>query len=289
MSNQFGVLFIVSTPIGNLGDLSARAISTLQFVDLIAAEDTRRTGQLLSTHGIRKQLISLHDHNEAQRIDEIVGRLGKDESIALVSDAGTPLISDPGYRLVVAAIDRGIQVTPVPGPCAAIAALSVSGLPTDSFFFAGFLPHKSGMKKAKLAALEGLTTSLVFYVSVHRLQEDLESAVEVLGQERRACLARELTKKFETIYYGSLGELAEQSAQSAEMHKGELVLVVAGAPEPDDEQPTIEVGLDKLLGELLPRMSLRDAVDVVVRLSGERRNKVYSLAQALKKALGPRL
>lgn len=287
MSNQFGVLYIVSTPIGNLSDLSPRANSTLQDVDLIAAEDTRHTAQLLSAQGIHKRLISLHDHNEAQRVAQLIGRLCDGNDIALVCDAGTPLISDPGYRLVAAAIDTGIVVSPVPGPCAAIAGLSVSGLPTDSFVFAGFLPHKSGAKKTKLSALEGLTASLVFYVSVHRLQEDLQIASDVLGHGRQACLARELTKKFETIYYGSLGELLAQTTNTPEMQKGELVLVVAGAPESDQDQP-VTVSLNELLRELLPRMSLKDAVDVVVRLSGQRRNKVYQAAQALKKAMGYR-
>ncbi|HXF08662.1 MAG TPA: 16S rRNA (cytidine(1402)-2'-O)-methyltransferase [Candidatus Acidoferrales bacterium] len=228
-----GVLYVVATPIGHLGDLSPRALAVLKDVDLIAAEDTRHTRALLTHFGIRAALISMHEHNEDRQIAGLLERLRDGAAIALVSDAGTPLISDPGYGLIHAAAAAGLPLSPVPGPCAAIAALSVSGLPTDRFVFEGFLPARAAARRAHLQGLAREPRTLVFYESPRRLLDALNDCVDVLGAERAACVGRELTKRFETFYRGTLGELRTViGAQSEPLH-GECVLIVAGvATEP---------------------------------------------------------
>jgi 16S rRNA (cytidine1402-2'-O)-methyltransferase len=280
-----GTLFIVATPIGNLGDLSARARTTLAEADLVAAEDTRHSGQLLAQFGIQTPLVALHEHNEAARVDELLARLQGGARIALVSDAGTPLVSDPGYRLVTAAAAAGIAVVPVPGACAAIAALSVAGLPTDRFVFEGFLPHKRAARRARLEALAGEPRTLVFYEAPHRLGEALADLAAVFGASRAAVVARELTKLHETVYRGALGELAQRAVGDANMARGEAVLVVAGAPPAGaDDAGTTE--RDRLLAALLPLLPLSAAVDVVAGLTGRRRNGVYERALELRRDAG---
>ncbi|HUO79781.1 MAG TPA: 16S rRNA (cytidine(1402)-2'-O)-methyltransferase [Steroidobacteraceae bacterium] len=277
-----GTLFVVATPIGNRADLTARARDTLAAADLVAAEDTRHTGQLLAQLGIRTPLLALHEHNEAARAEVLVARLLAGESVALVSDAGTPLISDPGFRLVAAAAAHGVAVVPVPGACAAVAALSVAGLPTDRFVFEGFLPARGAARRARLAALAAETRTLVFYEAPHRVVETLTDLAAAFGTARPAVLARELTKLHESVYRGALGTLLERAATEPNMARGEAVLVVAGAaPEAAPEAADLE-RLDRLLRGLLSGLPLSQAVDLAAEVSGERRNRLYERALALK-------
>ncbi|QNH14026.1 16S rRNA (cytidine(1402)-2'-O)-methyltransferase [Xanthomonas sp. GW] len=236
MSAQPGTLHVVATPIGNLADLTPRAQEVLRAVAAICAEDTRRSGQLLSHFGIDKPLVALHEHNEDALAQRIVARLLGGESLALVSDAGTPLVSDPGYRLVRAAREAGVRVSPVPGACAAIAALSVAGLPSDRFSFEGFLPAKASGRRERLARLAGEPRTLVFYESAHRIVESLADCRAAFGDARPAVLARELTKLFETVLDGSLAELQAQVEADANQRKGEFVLIVQGAGDDADAQ-----------------------------------------------------
>ena len=279
-----GTLFVVATPIGNRADWSDRARSTLAEVELIAAEDTRHTGQLLALCGISTPLIALHEHNEAALADELVARLAGGSRIALVSDAGTPLISDPGFRLVAAAAAAGVAVVPIPGACAAVAALSVAGLPTDRFAFEGFLPSRGAARRARLAALAGESRTLVFYEAPHRVGDTLADVAAAFGAGRRAVLARELTKLHETTYRGTLAELTARAASDPNIARGESVLVVSGAPEPEPDAPRDAVQLDRTLRALLGALPLSRAVDLAAELCGERRNRVYDRALALQRA-----
>nr|WP_236621741.1 16S rRNA (cytidine(1402)-2'-O)-methyltransferase [Luteimonas huabeiensis] len=226
-----GVLYVVATPIGNLGDLSARAGQTLREVAAICAEDTRRTRTLLAHLGIDTPTLPLHEHNEEAMAARLVARLAAGESLALVSDAGTPLVSDPGFRLVRAARQAGIRVSPVPGPSALVAALSAAGLPSDRFVFEGFLPAKAAARRERLAALAGESRTLIFYESAHRIVESLADLRAAFGDARRAVLARELTKLFETVLDGSLSALQAAVEADADQRKGEFVLLVEGAGE----------------------------------------------------------
>jgi len=269
---QAGALHVVATPIGNLGDLTVRARDVLASVDAICAEDTRHTRQLLGALGIERPLLALHEHNEADIAWKLVERLKAGESLALVSDAGTPLVSDPGYRLVREVRAAGLRVVPVPGACAAIAALSVAGLPSDRFCFEGFLPAKSGARRERLAALAREARTLVFYESSHRIEESLADLVAVFGPEREAVLARELTKLFETVLGDTLAELAERVAADENQRKGEFVLVVRGCE--DDEQARLIEGqriYAKLAEHLKPSVAARLAAD----LSGAPRKALY--------------
>jgi 16S rRNA (cytidine1402-2'-O)-methyltransferase len=273
-----GTLYVVATPIGHLGDVSARAREVLAAVALVAAEDTRHTGRLLKALGLSRPMLSLHEHNERERSAEVTGRLRAGEDVALVSDAGTPLVSDPGFALVRAAIDAGVRVVPVPGACAAIAALSVAGLATDRFGFEGFLPARRAARRARLAELAAETRTLVFYEAPQRIREALEDAAEALGAGRRAVVARELTKLHETVYRGSLGELAAQAAGDEDMSRGEIVLLVAGA----ELQPAgAGEELDRTLQVLLKFMPASRAAAVAAELTGARRNDCYRRALAL--------
>ncbi len=240
--NQHNIakLWVVATPIGNLEDFSVRARSVLQCVDLIAAEDTRHSGALLRHFGIATPTFALHEHNEREACDTLVRRMHDGAQIALISDAGTPLISDPGFRLVRAAREAGIAVSPVPGACAAIAALSVAGLPSDRFVFEGFLPPKATPRRARLQHLAAEVRTLIFYESSHRIAETLDDMAQVLGSERAAVIARELTKLFETVLDGTLGKLAQRVAADADQRRGEFVVVVAGADAQADDARLIE-------------------------------------------------
>ncbi|MGH8078900.1 MAG: 16S rRNA (cytidine(1402)-2'-O)-methyltransferase, partial [Lysobacter sp.] len=231
-----GTLHIVATPIGNLGDLSPRALDTLKTVAAICAEDTRHTRQLLSHFGLERPLLALHQHNEDAQTAQLVRRLLSGDSLALVSDAGTPLISDPGFRLVRAARDAGVRVSPVPGPCAAIAALSVAGLASDRFVFEGFLPAKGAARRERLAKLASEPRTLMFYESGHRIEEALVDMAGTLGEARPAVLARELTKLFETVLDGTLAELRARVQGDPNQRKGEFVLIVEGAGDDADAQ-----------------------------------------------------
>ncbi len=266
-----GKLFIVATPIGNLEDLTPRARQTLAEVDLVAAEDTRHTGRLLSHIGVKIRLLALHDHNEQQVVPKLIAALESGQSIALVSDAGTPLVSDPGYRLVQAAHANDIVVSPIPGPSAVTAALSAAGLPTDRFCFEGFLPAK---KAARLNALETLgreTRTLVFYESVHRIADVLADLCDVFGDERTAFIGRELTKMHEECVQDSLGSLRDKIADGSIVGKGEFVIVVAGS----EEVAESSLEIDRLLEALADRLSAKDAAKVAAKATGLKRNALY--------------
>jgi 16S rRNA (cytidine1402-2'-O)-methyltransferase len=266
-----GTLFVVATPIGNLEDLAPRARQTLAAVDLIAAEDTRHTGRLLSHFGIKTRLFALHDHNEEDIANKVVDMLIAGESIALVSDAGTPLVSDPGFRLLRAAHRAGVTVAPIPGPCAATAALSVAGLATDRFCFEGFLPAKHKGRRDALQALLSESRTMIFYESVHRIAATLADLVEVFGDDRSAFLGRELTKIHEQCLHGTLGDLLEQTTAGTITNKGEFVLIVAGAAQP---QPS-SVDIDRLLVEFSRLLPGKDVAKVMARATGEKRNALY--------------
>jgi 16S rRNA (cytidine1402-2'-O)-methyltransferase len=275
--SESGVLYVVATPIGNLGDISARARETLAAASAVAAEDTRHSGRLLRELGLERPLVSLHEHNERARVAELVARLRAGESIALVSDAGTPLVSDPGYPLVAAAIEAGITVTPVPGASAAIAALSASGLPSDRFCFEGFLPSRAAARRRRLAELAAEPRTLVLYEAPHRIAECLADLAGALGDARRACVAREITKRFETFYRGSLGELAERAKSDGDLARGESVVLVEGAApaEPSAAQ------LDETLAILLRHLPPSAAAAAAASLTGVRRGDAYVRAIAL--------
>ena len=229
MAERTGKLWVVATPIGNLEDLTPRARGVLAGVDLIAAEDTRHSAALLRHFGIGTRTFALHEHNEREACVELVRRLRDGAQVALISDAGTPLVSDPGFRLVRAAREAGVAVSPVPGACAAVAALCVAGLPSDRFVFEGFLAAKPAARRARLGELASDTRTLIFYESGHRVAATLADMAQVFGAQRAAVLARELTKVFETVLDAPLGELARRVAADADQQRGEIVLLVAGA------------------------------------------------------------
>ena len=270
-----GTLYVVGTPLGNLADLSPRAREVLAAADLIAAEDTRHSRGLLSRIGVESRLIAYHEHNEEQRVPELIDRLEGGASIALVSDAGTPLISDPGWRLVRAARDAHIAVVPIPGPCAAVAALSVAGLPTDHFVFEGFLPRREGARAERLLRLRDEQRTLVFYEAVHRMAATVAALGAAFGAERRAVVARELTKVHEQIAAGSLHELEARLGGDIPL-LGEFVIVVEGAPAalaPDEQAARRTYEL--LAGELSPAVALR----LTSAITGMSRNDLYRLVR----------
>jgi 16S rRNA (cytidine1402-2'-O)-methyltransferase len=267
-----GTLHVVATPIGNLGDLSPRALEVLGSVDAVCAEDTRHTRQLLAHFGLERPLVALHQHNEDAQAAQLVARLQRGESLALVSDAGTPLVSDPGFRFVRAAREAGVRVSPVPGACAAIAALSVAGLASDRFAFEGFLPAKPGARRERLARLSAETRTLLFYEAAHRIEETLEDMVAAFGPERRAVLARELTKLFETVLDGSVEMLLAKVRNDANQRRGEFVLIVEGAGDDTDARIAEGRRLYAKLGEHLPPST---AAKLAAELSGAPRKALY--------------
>ncbi len=265
-------LYVVATPIGNLDDITVRAVAVLGAVDAILAEDTRHSRTLLTHHGIARPLLSLHEHNESERIPVLLDRLRSGQSLALISDAGTPLISDPGFPLVRAVRAAGLAIHPVPGPCAAIAALSVAGLACERFCFEGFLPARPGPRRQCLEALRAEPRTLVFYESGHRIEETLAAMVEVFGAEREGVLARELTKLFETVLVGSLADIAARVAADPDQRRGEFVLLVAGNAAADAARLADGRRLyARLVEELPPSRAARIAAD----LSGAPRKALY--------------
>jgi 16S rRNA (cytidine1402-2'-O)-methyltransferase len=274
--DRTGVLYVVATPIGNRGDISPRALSVLAAVDKVLAEDTRHSGALLRTLGIATPLLSLHEHNEQLQVEPLLERLHGGADLALISDAGTPLISDPGYRIVRAARQAGIQVVPIPGPCALIAALSVAGLPTDRFVFEGFLPAKAAARRAHLLALAGETRTLVFYESSHRIEESLADLAECLGAEREAVIARELTKTFEQVQSGSLAELKRWLSEDANRQRGEFVLLIAGAAPAADTE--LDAEAQRVLKLLLVELPVKRAAALAAEITGARKNALYQYA-----------
>ncbi|HET9533679.1 MAG TPA: 16S rRNA (cytidine(1402)-2'-O)-methyltransferase [Blastocatellia bacterium] len=273
-----GTLYLVATPIGNLEDITLRAINVLRDVDLIACEDTRHTRKLLSRYEITKPTISYHEHNERERARELVRKLEAGSDIALVSDAGTPLVSDPGFRLVRESLDRGIRVVPVPGPAAFVAALAASGLPSDEFVFAGFLPPRKGARRARLEEFAGAKTTLIFYEAPHRIRETLEDAREILG-DRPAVLARELTKLYEEFLRGSLSEIAS-SLEPGDV-RGEMVLIV-GPPLEDNRSRPVRSSILEEIEHVMRDEGLdhKSALKRVARNRGISRSEAYRLAQS---------
>jgi len=280
VSNPAGNLYIVATPIGNLGDLSQRALEILQSVDLIAAEDTRHSQKLLSHFGIKTHCIANHEHNEREMTEKLLQRLRDGASIAVISDAGTPLISDPGYHLVNQAQAHNIRVIPVPGASALLAALAAAGLPTDRFSFEGFLPNKQAARRKVLQQLRSQTATLVFYESPHRILDSLRDMGEVFGREREAVLARELTKTFETIKRDSLENLARWVEQDKDQQRGEIVLVVAGAAPRDPD--LIDAETEQTLNVLLNYLPVKQAAAAAAEISGVKKNKLYARAVEMK-------
>lgn len=278
MSIESAALYVVATPIGNLEDITRRALSTLQSVDVILAEDTRHSTKLLRHYGIKKPLLSLHEHNERARVPEVLARLARGERVALVSDAGTPLISDPGLHLVQGVRAGGYPVIPIPGPSALLCALSVAGLPTDRFVFEGFLPARAAARRARLQTLAGETRTLVLFEAPHRIEATLGDLARALGGARPAVLARELTKMFETVRPGTLAELSAWVREQPEQRRGEFVLVVHGAADAAPGAPDAERVL-RVLVEVLP---LGRAVSAAARITGHRRGELYRRALALR-------
>lgn len=267
-----GTLHVVATPIGNLGDLSPRALEVLRTVTAICAEDTRHSRQLLAHFGVERPLLALHQHNEDAQAAQLVARLQGGDSLALVSDAGTPLVSDPGYRLVRAARAAGVRVSPVPGACAAVAALSVAGLASDRFVFEGFLPAKAGARRERLARLASEPRTLLFYESAHRIEASLADMVAAFGATRPVVLARELTKLFETVLDGSAASVLERVGADANQRKGEFVLVVEGAGDAAEAKLVEGRRLCAKLGEYLPPST---AAKLAAELSGAPRKALY--------------
>ncbi len=271
-----GTLYIVPTPIGNLGDLSPRAQQVLAEVAAIAAEDTRHSRKLLQQFAINNEVFALHEHNERERAQAVITRLQAGDSLALISDAGTPLISDPGYVLVQQCREQGLRVVALPGPCAITTALSGAGLPTDRFTFEGFLPAKPQQRRKTLAELAAEPRTLVFYESPHRIVATLRDLQEVFGAERKMVLARELTKQFETYLSGSIAEVAAQVNADANQQRGEFVLMLSGAPAVE-QQADVQTGL-RTLQLLRAHMPLKKAAACAAEIHGLRKNQLYQLA-----------
>lgn len=276
-----GVLLVVATPIGNIDDISARAVATLRAADIIAAEDTRHGSALLSRLGVAgARLVSLHDHNESARVPELIAAMQAGQRVALISDAGTPLISDPGFRLVLAAHEAGLRVSPVPGACAVIAALSASGLASDRFFFEGFLPVSQTARRSRLAELARQRGTLVFYEAPHRIADTLVICAEVMGAGRQAALAREITKTFETIRRDSLSALRDFVAGDSNQQRGEIVLLVEGVGEAVEDTREEDALLRALAGELSATAAARVAARVLGRPKRDLYRKLLAMGVA---------
>ncbi|WP_371833027.1 16S rRNA (cytidine(1402)-2'-O)-methyltransferase [Halopseudomonas sp.] len=276
MTTLAGTLFVVATPIGNLQDMSPRALQVLKDVQLIAAEDTRHSARLMQHFGIGTPMTACHDHNERGKGERLVERLLAGDDIALISDAGTPLISDPGYHLVRQAREAGVKVSPVPGACALIAALSAAGMPSDRFAFEGFLPAKAHGRRQRLQSMAAEDRTWMIYEAPHRLLECLQDMQQVLGNERRVLLARELTKTFETLHAAPLAELVAWVAADSDQQRGECVLVVEGAPQPDADAVGDEAL--RVLDLLLAEMPVKRAAKLASEITGVRKNLLYQIA-----------
>ncbi len=275
-----GLLYVVATPIGNLDDLSERARQVLAGADLVAAEDTRHSGRLLQHLGLSKPMLALHDHNERGRVSRVLEALSAGQTVALVSDAGTPLVSDPGYIVVREARAAGFKVSPIPGACALVAGLSAAGLPTDQFLFAGFLPAKRAGRKSTLESFRRQSATLVFYESPHRITDLMEDVVDVFGAERECVLGRELTKTFETFYSGAAAEVLAELQADPHGSRGEFVVMVRGAA----DVPSVEasVDADKLLALLVKELPVKTAAKIVADVSGLSKNDLYQRALGLR-------
>lgn len=278
---MIGELYLVATPIGDMTDIAPRALGILSTVDIVAVEDKRRSSRLFSHFGIKTPMISYHDHSEEKQVKKIIDELLCGKSVALISDAGTPLISDPGYKLVNAAKDKSIKVSPVPGPCALIAAISASGLPSDRFIFEGFLPSKSIPRVTKIQNISADSRTIIFYEAPHRILETLIDMIKVIGPSRKIVLARELTKTYETFISGTLESVLQIIEKDLNQQKGEIVIVLAGA---DSSEKKIETQDSKrILSVLLEELPLKQAVSLGSKITGIQKNIFYKLALDLKK------
>ena len=273
-------LYVVATPIGNLGDMTPRAVEVLRQVDVIAAEDTRHSKKLMGHFGISTPMVPCHDHNERQQTTSLIARLAKGESVALVSDAGTPLISDPGYFLVREVREAGYRVVPVLGACALIAALSVSGLATDRFYFEGFLPAKPSGRRKKLQELSGLTSTWAVYESTHRILDSLADFKEVLGAGRYVVLARELTKTFETVLAGTVADVEKTLQEDSNQCRGEFVVLVEGNKE--ERETAVDLQTARLLERLIEELPPKKAAAVIADVTDYRKKELYNLALEMK-------
>ena len=276
MRENLGTLYVVATPIGNLGDMVPRAVEILQAVAVIAAEDTRHSSRLLAHFDIKTPAVAYHDHSDETRTDQLVARLLAGDNIALISDAGTPLVSDPGYRLVRKAREQGIMVVPIPGACAMIAALSAAGLPSDRFAFEGFLPAKQVARCTQLETLAHDTRTLIFYEAPHRILETLQDMVSVFGADREVVIAREITKTFETIKGDKVAALAEWVAADTNQQRGEIVLLVAGAPKADNMDINLEQ--QRIMRVLLDELPVKQAAAIGAKITGLKKNYLYQWA-----------
>lgn len=274
-----GSLFVVATPIGNLGDMVPRALEILQSADLVCAEDTRHSGRLLQHFGIRTPLAAYHEHSSATEQERILSTLRQGGTVALISDAGTPLISDPGFDLIRSARRENIAVLPVPGPCAAITALSVAGMATDRFIFEGFLPAKSAARRSRLESMVAERASLVFYESPHRILESLRDMAAVLGGEREAFFAREMTKAYETYLFDTLDGLCGRVASDTDQRRGEIVVVVSGAGRAVED--AVHQEGERVLRVLLAELPIKQAAALSARITGDSKNRLYQLALQL--------
>lgn len=273
ISADFGTLYVVATPIGNLGDMTPRAVEVLQTVNLIAAEDTRHSAKLLQYYGISTKLVAYHDFSNQQRLDKILASLSDGQSVALISDAGTPLISDPGYELVSQARNVGVQVVPIPGACALVSALSVSGLPSNQFIFEGFLPAKSSGRKKCLSKVKSESRTVIYYESPHRLVDSLEDMRQVFGGERYIVLARELTKTYETVLSGSIDDVVEMVEEDANQRKGEFVVLLKGVEQ--QVNSTISEEVERLMAVLMDELSLKQASAIAAKVTGLKKRDLY--------------
>jgi len=273
-----GTLYVVATPIGNLADMVPRAIETLQTVAVIAAEDTRHSARLLAHFDIKTPAIAYHDHSDEQRTDNLVKRLLAGEHIALISDAGTPLVSDPGYRLVRKAREQGIRVVPIPGACAMIAALSAAGLPSDRFAFEGFLPAKEVARRSHLQTLANDTRTLIFYEAPHRILETLQDIATVFGSDREVVIAREISKTFETIRGDKVAAIIEWVAADSNQQRGEIVLLVQGASKMENAEMTPEQ--ERIMQVLLEELPVKQAAAMGAKITGLKKNYLYQWALA---------
>lgn len=277
--NNYGILYVVATPIGNINDMSPRAIATLNKVELILCEDTRHSSPLFQQYGIKKPLQALHDHNEKDKAAHIITMLKEGKNLAIVSDAGTPLISDPGYFVISLCHQEGIKVSPIPGPSAVITALSAAGLPSDTFTFYGFLPTKSKGRCEKFTAIKFLPATAIFYESTHRIIESLKDLIAVLGAERRVCLARELTKQFETIITATAQEILTYLESNYDHTRGEFVVIIEGGKK---QKSVLTPEITNLLLELAKELPPKKAVKIVSNSFALDRNELYNLIVANK-------
>jgi len=271
-----GTLYVVATPIGNLDDMVPRAVQTLQTVAVIAAEDTRHSARLLAHFDIKTPAIAYHDHSDEHRTEQLIARLLAGENVALISDAGTPLVSDPGYRLVRKAREQGIRVAPIPGACAMVAALSAAGLPSDRFAFEGFLPAKQIARTSQLESLASDTRTLIFYEAPHRILETLQDMLVVFGAEREVVIAREVTKTFETIKGDKLAAMVEWVAADSNQQRGEIVLLVHGASKPENAEISAEQ--ERIMRVLLEELPVKQASAIGAKITGLKKNFLYDWA-----------